>query len=160
MAAGFDSRDARNNFAGGAGRPADVVMCGNGERAAHKPFAVVIGDVDLRARKRSGPLGVRGVIVWVRYHNRLQPTFRIDEIDGRLINQGDHIPEYIAVRRAQQDGALADADLGLGVDAPHTAVMTVLLELVVMVLLQRAEGRPGLAGGRHELAGVVADLTI
>jgi hypothetical protein len=121
---------------------------------------------------------MRGVEMRMTNHNRLQPAFLVNKIDGWLVKEGDQVPEDVAVGGLQEDGALAYAELfarrcavgqageelggglGLGGDEVDAGIVGVGLEVVFLGGEGGVEGGPGLAVGGDVLAGVLGWLVL
>ena len=56
------------------------------------------------------------IIMRVRDRDRAQTAQGANERDGRFIQQADTVPQDITLRRPQQQRALADAELRMGMD--------------------------------------------
>lgn len=75
-----------------------------------QPLLVVTAHVH-RAVEFTRPFQMRRVKVRVADDDSLEPALGRDEVDGRLVKQRNAVPEYVAGRCLEQDGALADAEL-------------------------------------------------
>lgn len=107
------------------------------------------------------PGGVGGVVVRMGDDDGDEVAFGVDGVDGGGVEQGDEIPEDgVASGGGDEDGALADGEFGFGDDAGEMGVVRVRVEDVVVGLAEGGEGGEGLAGGRDELAGIVADAAV
>lgn len=78
-----------------------------------QPPPVLRRQVDGAAAESAGPRGVRRVVVRVGNDNGGQPAELADLGLGRRVQQRHAVPEHVAGRRADQDGALANGELGL-----------------------------------------------
>lgn len=159
MAAGLDGGDAVEDRGRGAGGTLDEGECLRGGRGAAKPGLVVGGDVD-GAGEGGAPGGVGGVVVGVGDDDCFEPAEGVDEVRGGWVEQGDAVPEDVAVGGLQQDGPLADGEFGFCVDGPDGRVVGAAMPFVFVGGLELGEGGPGLAGWGDELAGVVADFAV
>ncbi len=54
---------------------------------------------------------MRGVEVRMTDHNRLEPALLVDEVDGRLVNVCDQVPENVSGIGLDEDRPLADPEL-------------------------------------------------
>lgn len=77
---------------------------------AIQPFRIVLADVH-GAPECVCPLQMRGKEVWMADNNSLQPAFGVNKLNGIGVQQSDTVPEYIALGRLEQDGALTDTQL-------------------------------------------------
>src|SRR5262249_27104256 len=96
------------------------------------------------------------VEVRMRYPDAGKPPKATNQADGRLIEHGNAVPQYVAVRRAAEDRALTDCKRRLRADADHTRL--VLAKAVEMPRRQTGKRRPGLPAWRHILAFLFANL--
>jgi hypothetical protein len=74
--------------------------------------------------------------------DRLEAAEPVDERDGRSVEQRDAVPQNIAVRRADEERALADGKLRLGADADQP-------RLVLAVGVERARGAGAASVGAY-----------
>src|SRR6202043_2157398 len=87
--------------------------------------------------------------------DRFESAQGADERLGRIVEQGDTVPQHIAVSRLQQQRALADTELRLGVDFEQAGLQSPPRVDVSAAELFRSS--PTLSAGRHELAFIVAN---
>lgn len=81
------------------------------------------------------PLQMGAVKVRMRDCNRGEPTVRLYEGDGVLVEEADAVPQDVAGGRLDEDCALADGELRPGEDGPYSRVGVVLLDFVGVGLL-------------------------
>ena len=111
-----------------------------------EPVAIRCAYVNRGVGKGRAPIGVGGVVVWMRYGNSGEAAERFDLVDRRLVEEGNHIPQDIAMGRLDQHGALADGEIGIGPDAPDGWVDGVAFpEVAVAGLFEFRHGGEGLA---------------
>ena len=67
---------------------------------AIQPLGVVGADV-YRAGEYARPLEMRGVEVRMADYNSFQAALAVDEVDSRLVDKRDEIPEHISLIRLQ-----------------------------------------------------------
>src|SRR5260370_10301967 len=90
----------------------------------------------------------------MRDRNGADAAERAHRVDGRIVDQRDAVPHEVALRRANEQGALTDRECRLGANA-HQA--QVLANLVVMRLAKLVEGGPWLPGPADVLPVVLTD---
>ena len=88
--------------------------------------------------------------------NGLQPTAVLDEVNGRLVEQADAVPQDVSVFSLDKHCALADGKLGTGEDGMDAWVIFIWLDLVLMARFHKSEGCEGVARGRDELSRFLA----
>ena len=121
--------------------------------------AAVVGvQVHGHVAERAAPLDQRGVEVRMRDGDGAQAAETLDEGDGGLVDERDAIPQDVAVRRANEQRALADGETRLGADADQARL--VLAEGVEMADREPVQGRPRLSARRRELALVLAHAAL
>lgn len=54
---------------------------------------------------------MRGVVVWMGDDDANEAAFAVDEVDGCLVEQGDHVPKNVAVWGLEEEASLADCEL-------------------------------------------------
>lgn len=116
------------------------------------PFLILVRQVH-RAVKLLGPLEMSRIEVGMRNGNSFQTATLVDEVNGRLVEQADAVPEDVSMLGLDKDGALADGELGTGEDGMNAGVFFVLLDLVVVGGFHESEGGEGVAGRGDELTG-------
>lgn len=127
-------------------------------RGRHRrPRRVLGGDVH-GAGEGARPLHVGGVVVRVADDDGRQPAEGGNAGDGLLVKERDAVPEDVARRRAHEDGALADAELGPGHDGGEPRVRLVGDELVPVRRRHLLVGGERLPGGGHILPRIIADV--
>ncbi len=96
VTADADERETRRYFLGLL-RPQLETRSGS-----HDPALVGGVQMDRNAAKRRAPIHHRRVIVRMRNRNRLESAKRLDDFNGRIVDQADAVPQHVAVRRAHQ----------------------------------------------------------
>ena len=122
------------------------------------PVGIVGVEMDGYTPKRTAPVDQRRVKVGMRNRDGVQAPKSLDQSDGGVVDQRDAIPQDVAFRRAQEQCALADRELGLRADADEAWL--VLAEPVVMRNSEPFERCPRLPLGRDVLALVFADRAL
>lgn len=97
-----------------------------------KPLLVVLGEVYL-AVEGARPEQVRGVIVRVGDDDGADATQIVNLADGGVVEEGDAVPEDVALGRPDEGATLADADLGSGVNEGDTVIFVVSGEVVLIL---------------------------
>ena len=110
-----------------------------------------------RAAERMRPFHHAAVVMRVRNGDGGDPAERIHQIDGRVVDQRDAIPQHIAMRRAHQQGALADGEIGQRADAVQ--IRLVPPPAVKERAAHFGQRGPGLPRRRQELPLVQTDRT-
>ena len=111
--------------------------------------------VDRGAAEGPAPFHHRRVIVRVRDRDLGNPAQFLHPRDRRVVDQPDAIPQNVPPRRLDQERALADAELRLGVDRVEPGLF--LLDDVLVRRPEVLERRPLLAVGIDVLPLVLAD---
>ncbi len=146
MAAAADQRCARRNLQRLAGPQPDA---GAG---VHDPFLVVAVQEDRAIAEGLRPVGHGGVIMRMGNGDGAEPADGADDVERRLVQQGDAIPQDVAGGRVQHEGALADADLGMA-DNAHQPVLD-QAKAVHVAARQVQHGGPGLARSLGHIGAV------
>jgi hypothetical protein len=106
----------------------------------------------------AAPLDERSVEMRMRDGNGTQAAETFDEGDGGLVDERNAIPQYVAVRRANEQRALADGKTRQRADANQARL--VLAKGVEMARREQVKRRPGLPTGGRELALVLAHTAL
>src|SRR5579864_6618993 len=113
--------------------------------------------IDRRAVERQAPLDHTRVVVRMGNGDGSNASKLAEGGDGGLIEQRQTIPQHISLRRLEQESALADREMRLGVYGIETRFLE--LDNIAMLPRQLFERRPLLAVQTYELAGILADET-
>lgn len=102
----------------------------------------------------------RRVVVRVGDDDGADAAELLDPVHGLVVDVSEAVPEDVAARGAAEEGALSNGEFWDGVDADEEEVVFDLVDdelvAVLLGLLQRTEGGPGLAG-REVLAAVIEE---
>ena len=124
----------------------------------HDPAGVVAMQVNGSVAERAAPLDHSCVVVGVGNADRLYAAESFEVFDGGLIEKADAVPEDVAGWGLQQEGALADSEMGL--DSEGDEVAFFLLDFRLVALAQLGECGPLLTGQADVLAFVLADEAV
>ncbi len=105
--------------------------------------------------ERRGKLDHRGVIVRVGDRNSGQAAECAHDLDRRVVDEADAVPQDISLRRAHQQRALGDGEGGEGANSEQSRFE--LRERVVVGPAHLLERGPGLAERVHVLPLLLAD---
>jgi len=92
----------------------------------------------------------------MRDRDRADLATCLDGIDGGVVDQRDHVPEYVPLRRLGEEQPLADRELGL---EPDPEIPGVVADVAAVAGSKLGERQPLLPAGSDVLALVVADRT-
>ena len=106
----------------------------------------------------AAPLDERGVEMRMRDGDGTQAAETFDEGDGGLVDERNAIPQYVAVRRANEQRALADGETRQCADANQARL--VLAKGIEMACGEQVKRRPGLPTRGRELALVLAHTAL
>ena len=81
---------------------------------------------------------------------------RPDRLDRGVVDERDHVPEHVPVRRLGEEQSLTDRELGLD---PDPEIPGVVADLAAVPGPKLGERQPLLPAGADVLALVVADRT-
>src|ERR1700739_10416 len=112
--------------------------------------------IDRNIAEGGAPFRHRRIIMRMRNRDRLQTAETVDDLDHRVVDQADAVPQHIALRRPHQQRALADAEQRRRADSDQFRLMTKRRHMGGPQLRQT---RPALAGRRHELTLFIANQT-
>jgi hypothetical protein len=93
----------------------------------------------------------------VRDRDRANAAELSDLLDGRVIDDGYAIPQKVALRRANQQRALADGERRVRPDADQAEVVA---DLVLVLFAKFIKGGPSLARPSDVLSLVLADWAV
>jgi len=79
--------------------------------------------MDRHAAERVAPLDHRGIVVRVRDRDAGDAAKGAHDLDGGVVDEADAVPQDVAVRRADQQGALGDRERRRGADADQDRIM-------------------------------------
>jgi len=81
---------------------------------------------------------------------------RLDRLDRGVVDERDHVPDHISVRRLGEEQPLGDREVGRDADAE---IARVVADVAAMPRPQLLQAQPALAARPDVLALVVADRT-
>src|SRR5205823_7353953 len=102
------------------------------------------------------PFDHRRVEVRMRYPDAGKPSESANQADGCVIEHCNAVPQYVSVRRANEERALTDCKGWLSADADHSRFM--LAEAVEMSGRQTGRRGPGLPPRGYILPLLFANL--
>jgi hypothetical protein len=131
-------------------------MVGSG---SHHPLTIGLVQQDrngapLAAGQSAAPLDHAGVEVRMRDRNRAHLPARPHRFERDVVDQRDHVPEHVSLRRLRKQQALPDPKLRLDTDAEEATILSHLAAILPGELL---EGQPTLPVEADVLALVLAD---
>src|ERR1700730_7328140 len=97
------------------------------------------------------------IVVRMRDRDRLDPAHGVDHFDRRAIDERDAVPQDVALRRAQEHRALADAEVRERQKRDQAGLE--LVNCIHVAAGQRLDRRPTLPRWRNILTLVQADRT-
>jgi len=150
MAGGVDEREPFGEFVRGAGPKADDGV------GALDPWSVSFVEMDRGVVEGAAPFDHRAVVVRVRDGDGGDTAESADGADGFFIEETDAIPEDVAVRRLDEERALADGELRLSADANEVWLL-LKDDVFPWALAHFFERGPGLSVGADVLTFVEAD---